>query len=41
METYRLGALLGILVVKVGDTTLEDHFVLEILLRKTSTSDLM
>jgi hypothetical protein len=35
--------LLYILVVKVGDITLEDHFkpVLETLLHKTSTSDLM
>jgi hypothetical protein len=43
METFRLGCLLYILVVKVGDITLEDHFkpVLETLLHKTSTSDLM
>jgi hypothetical protein len=26
METFRLGCLLYILVVKVGDITLEDHF---------------
>jgi hypothetical protein len=42
-KTFRLGCLLYILVVKVGDITLEDHFkpVLETLLHKTSTSDLM
>jgi hypothetical protein len=41
METFRLGVSC-ILVVKVGDITLEDHFkpVLETLLHKTSTSDL-
>jgi hypothetical protein len=34
-ETFRLGCLLYILVVKVGDITLEDHFkpVLETLLQ--------